>query len=216
LFGSSTPVAGTAIGASVVLIGGLDFETSASYSLRLKVTDSGSQRPFSLSMTNTITIYVKDVNEAPLLTNLVMPRTVKECKAKLSIPFGCTSSEITDSGRDTVGAAVSSSDPDDDATTGTETAYDFGWTESSHKYSMAPADSTRNGDVQAMDFFTIDVNSGQIMAKVNALLDFESMRRLILYVEVTDQNINNGWSSPLKAEGSLKIDLVSTLVNDVW
>ena len=227
LFGSSTPVAGTAIGASVVLIGGLDFETSASYSLRLKVTDSGSQRPFSLSKTNTITIYVKDVNEAPLLTNLVIgtngqspgtspevPRTVKECKEKLSAPFGCTDSEITADGRDTVGAAVSSSDPDDDTTTGTGTAHDFGWTESSHKYSLAPADSTRNGDVQ--DFFTIDVNSGQIMATVNALLDFESMGRLRLYVEVTDQNINNGWSSPLKAEGSLKIDLVSTLVNDVW
>ena len=221
LFGSSTPVAGTAIGASVVLIGGLDFETSASYSLRLKVTDSGSQRPFSLSKTNTITIYVKDVNEAPLLTNLVIgtngqspgtspevPRTVKECKEKLSAPFGCTDSEITADGRDTVGAAVSSSDPDDDTTTGTGTAHDFGWTESSHKYSLAPA---RNGDVQ--DLFTIDVDSGQIKTKVNAGLDFESMSFLTLYVEVTDQNTNGGWSPPLKTEGSLKIKLVSTVYN---
>jgi hypothetical protein len=223
LFGSSTPVAGTAIGASVVLIGGLDFETSPSYSLRLEVTDSGFQRPFSLSMTNNITIYVKDVNEAPLLTNLVIgtngqspgtspevPRTVKECKEKLSAPFGCTDSEIIALERNEVGDALTSSDPDKT----TADHGDFGWTASSHKYSLAPADSTRNGDVQ--DFFTIDVNSGQIMATVNALLDFESMGRLTLYVEVTDQNINNGWSSPLKAEGSLKIDLVSTLVNDVW
>jgi hypothetical protein len=220
LSGSSTPVAGTAIGARVVLIGGLNFETSASYSLALEVTDSGFQRPFSLSTTKTITIYVKDVNEAPLLTNLVIgtspevPRPVKECKEKLSAPFGCTDSEITALGRDTVGDALTSSDPDDDTTTGTGTAHAFGWTESSHKYSLAPADSTRKGDVQG--FFTIDVDSGQIMAKVDALLDFESMGRLTLYVEVTDQNINNGWSSPLKAEGSLKIDLVSTLVNDVW
>ena len=76
LFGSSTPAAGTAIGASVVLIGGLNFEAAASYSLALKVTDSGFQQPFSQTTTNTITIYVKDVNEAPSLTNLLTGRSV--------------------------------------------------------------------------------------------------------------------------------------------
>jgi hypothetical protein len=76
LYGSSSPTAGTAIGASIVLVGNLNFETTNSYTLNLKVTDSGFQRPFSLSATNTITVFVKDVNEAPSFTNLETTRSV--------------------------------------------------------------------------------------------------------------------------------------------
>ena len=74
LFGSSSQ--GVATGSSIVLVGSLDFETTNSYELNLKVTDSGFQHPFSLTTTNTITVTVKDVNEAPSFANLLTGRSV--------------------------------------------------------------------------------------------------------------------------------------------
>ena len=79
LFGSSSP--GVATGSSIMLVGSLDFETANSYELNLKVTDSGLQHPFSLTTTNTITVNVKDVNEAPYLS-LILKLTVRSVDGK--------------------------------------------------------------------------------------------------------------------------------------
>jgi hypothetical protein len=65
----------------------LDFEATASYTLNLLVTDSGFQQPFGLTATTTLTINVRDVNEAPsfVQNNLDIVREVRECTS-LTVP----------------------------------------------------------------------------------------------------------------------------------
>ena len=201
LFGSSSPAPGVANGASIVLIGVLDFENQASYTLNLRATDGGFQQPFGLFAANTLTIEVRDVNESPSLTNLEASRSVAEC-----VSPGCSNTEIAADGRATVGAVLTTSDLDTDTWSSGGHA-DFGWTSSSHKFSLAPADSNRIGDSQTS--FTIGESNGQIAAALNANLDFEARGRITLHVEVTDQNINGGWSSPIKVEGDLFVTLTN-------
>ena len=83
----SGPNVGKALGSSIVLIGDLDFEATASYTLNLLVTDSGFQQPFGLTATTTLTINVRDVNEAPsfVQNNLDIVREVRECTS-LTVP----------------------------------------------------------------------------------------------------------------------------------
>jgi len=156
-------------------------------------------------------VTVKDVNESPSFTNLILgavlgqtPRTVKECKEKDVAPYGCTSTEITANNRNLVGSALTTSDLDT-TTGGAGTAQHFGWTTSSHQFSLQAVDPTRRGDVQ--NLFTIDQSTGQIATKLGAVLDHETLGRVTLYVEVQDQNINGGWSAPIKAEGNLLISV---------
>lgn len=100
---------------------------------------------------------------------------------------------------------MTSSDLDTTATAGAGHAKDFGWTVDSHQFSLLPSDSNRNGDAQ--NSFTIGQSTGQIAVKLNAPLDHETMSRITLYVKVSDQNINGGWSQPIGVEGSLFIDV---------
>ena len=76
LSGSTSTTAGTATGASISLVGNLNFESQQSYTLNFKVKDTGFQQPFGLETTNVFTILVKDVNEAPSFTNLATSRSV--------------------------------------------------------------------------------------------------------------------------------------------
>lgn len=117
---------------------------------------------------------------------------------------GCDSSEIVNSGRNTVGVALTSSDEDKDTSSD---AKKFGWTVDDHKFTLAPEDSNRIGDLQTS--FTIDLQTGQIAVALDATLDFESSGPITLYVEVTDQNIEGGWSTPIKEEGNLLITLTN-------
>lgn len=114
---------------------------------------------------------------------------------------GCDSTETA--ARATVGDALTSSDLDTTTTSGAGHAKDFGWTVDSHQYSLLPFDADRIGDRQ--NSFTIGLANGQIAVKLNANLDHETQSRITLYVKVTDQNKNGGWSQPIGVEGSLFI-----------
>lgn len=100
---------------------------------------------------------------------------------------------------------MASSDLDTTTTNGAGHAKDFGWTVDSHQYSLSPVDATRIDDRQ--NSFTIGLESGQIAVKLNAKLDHETQKRITLYVKVTDQNKNGGWSQAIEVEGSLFINV---------
>ena len=206
LFGSSSPPAGVALGASIILVGQLNYEQKSSYTLDLAVSDAGFQQPLGLSFVKTLTITVKDVNEAPsfVAANLQQARSVSECTSVTpppnSVSKACDGTDIVNRGRNAIGAVLTSTDLDTSHAS-------FGWTASSHQFSLAPATDSF-GDAQ--DLFTMGLTTGQLAVKLGAALDFEEQASVTLHVLVTDQNIGGGPAYhpagvPIQAKGQFNV-----------